>query len=117
MVCLNASVVLSESIMSNATIISRMREACDQFEAGRIRTYELCTEFVGLASALEHVCRVPRRDVTADEEFTSRRMGIEDELEIPVQDQFEYVPNEEAPALRRPILEDIRAWLARLSTG
>jgi hypothetical protein len=41
--------------MSSASIIERMREACDQWDASKINSNDLANQIIALASAIENV--------------------------------------------------------------
>jgi hypothetical protein len=86
--------------VSNASIVNRMREACDQWEAGQIDSVELGLQIAGLACALEGV----GRHVAAE--------GRDWELELAVaSDDAKFGEYDRALAQVREVIVRIRAWI------
>jgi hypothetical protein len=89
--------------MSNATIVQRMREACDQYEAGELTPLMAGSQIAALAEALEGV---GREVAEACREF-ELRMAV-------VQDSLNYGEVAAAHADGQGVAADIRAWLEAL---
>jgi hypothetical protein len=90
--------------MSNASIIQRMREACDRYEAGQLSPAVLGKQLVALAEALEGV---GRRVVEEMREYEFRLLAAQDDLD--------YEDEERARTACQAIVADIRPWLERVS--
>jgi hypothetical protein len=90
--------------MSNTSIVQRMREACDQYEAGVLAPLMVGAQIAALAEALE---RVGREAVEAAREFELRMAVVQDRL-----DEGEAAG---AHADGQGVIADIRVWLEALS--
>jgi hypothetical protein len=91
--------------MSNASIIQRMREACDEYDAGVTPPGVIGRQIAALAEALEGV----RLHVVKTARGFELRLGM-------VQEWLDYYGQDDSQAMNtgQVVVSEIRAWLLEL---
>jgi hypothetical protein len=91
--------------VSNAAIVKRMHEACDQWDAGTIDNFSLGEQLVGHAEALEGV---PRRIV-------EEARAWQQELEVASEPAY-CGQRDVAVAQVNTVVGKIRAWVEKMNS-
>jgi hypothetical protein len=90
--------------MSNATILQRMSESCDEFENREIRPADFGVRIVGLAEALEGI---RHSAVERAREFELELLGLQEDLDDGVPDDSEFAS----------VLSSVKTCLQQLSAN